>query len=94
MLPVALAAVAVLLAAATAYLTYRTSLQVRPWRACRACRGSGKTRGRIWKTAGGTCPKCRGGRVPRLGVRLLQRERARQMRPAPGAHKKADRRDS
>jgi len=79
-------------AAAGGAVAYLVSLRLHPWRPCRACRGSGKTRDRIWKPASGTCPKCRGGRRPRLGVRVLQPARARGMVPARGSHKSADRR--
>ena len=90
MLTLAIAGAAVLTAAAAAYLV---SLRVRPWWPCRACRGGGKTRDRIWKRATGTCPKCGGrGKRPRLGIRVLNPDRARLMRAAKGTHKKADRR--
>lgn len=86
----AIAAAAALAAAAAAYLV---SLRLRPWWPCRACRGAGKTGGRIWRRASGTCPKCGGrGRRPRLGVRVLNPERARQLQAARGTHKKADQR--
>lgn len=83
-----LAALAVLAAAA-----YARSLWVHPWIRCRPCKGSGRTRDRIWRGAYGSCPKCGGrGRKPRLGIRVAMRARARQMLAAKGAHKKADRR--
>ncbi len=83
-----LAAAAV--AAASAYLV---SLRLHPWWPCRSCGGSGKTRDWLWGKATGACPKCGGrGRLPRLGIRVLQRERAREMLPEKGAHRKADRR--
>lgn len=85
--------VAVLTAAVVASVAYAVSLRLHPWRPCRACRGSGKTRDRFWKPATGTCPKCRGGRRPRLGVRMLQPARARDMIPARGTHKVNDRRN-
>jgi hypothetical protein len=83
---------AALIAAAVAAVAYLVSLRLHPWRPCRSCRGSGKTRDRIWKPSTGTCPKCRSGRRPRLGVRVLQPARARDMIPAKGTHKAADRR--
>lgn len=83
-----LAAAAVLAAA-----VYAVSLRARPWWPCRACRGSGKTRDRIWKRASGTCPKCGGrGRRPRLGIRALNPDRARQMKAAQPDHKNIDKR--
>ena len=92
MLTLAIVAAAVLTAAAAAYLV---SLRLRPWWPCRACRGSGKTRDRIWKPATGTCPKCGGrGRRARLGIRVLTPARARQLRAVKGAHKKADKRSN
>ena len=88
----AIAAAAVLAVGAAAYLV---SLRLRPWWPCRACRGAGKTRDRIWKRATGTCPKCGGrGRRPRAGIRVLNPERARQLRAVKGTHKKADKRNS
>jgi hypothetical protein len=80
--------------AATAAGGYLVSLRLRPWWKCRACGGTGKTRSRVRPGATGTCPKCVGGRVPRLGIRVLDRDRARQMRPVRGSHRKADRRGS
>jgi hypothetical protein len=91
MATLAIAAIAVLAAAAAGYLI---SLRVRPWWKCRACGGSGKTRSRVRPGATGTCRKCLGGRVPRLGIRVLNPDRARQMRPVKGVHKKADKRTS
>lgn len=88
----AVPAIVLILAAAFAAVIYLISLRLRPWRKCRACGGTGKTYSRIRPGAMGTCPKCIGGRVPALGVRVLDRGRAREMRPARGAHKKADRR--
>jgi hypothetical protein len=89
MAAVAIAAIAVVAAAAGGYLV---SLRIRPWWKCRACGGTGKTRSRIRPGATGTCPRCLGGKVPRLGIRVLNPDRARQMRPPKGAHKKTDRR--
>jgi len=90
MLTLAIVAAAVIAAVAAAYLV---SLRWRPWWPCHACRGSGKTRDRIWKRATGTCPKCGGrGKRPRLGIRVLNPDRARLMRAVKGTHKKADRR--
>ena len=89
-------AVPLIVAAAViiATVAYLISLQVRPWWKCRACGGTGKTRSRIRPGATGTCPRCLGGKVPRLGIRVLNPDRARQMRPVKGAHRKADRRGS
>ncbi len=85
-------ALAAAVIAVTAAAVYWRSLQVHPHRPCGACGGSGKTRDRIWKPATGTCPKCLGGRVPRLGVRVLQPARARRMLGAEPSHKTADER--
>lgn len=80
-------------AAVAAAVVYAVSLRLRPWWPCRACRGTGKTRDRIWKAAHGTCARCGGrGRRPRLGIRILQRGRARDMAAAKGAHKSIDKR--
>jgi hypothetical protein len=71
---------------------YGISLRIHPWAPCRSCKGSGKTRDRIWKPATGTCPRCRGGRRPRLGVRILAPARAKAMTPPKGTHKSIDQR--
>lgn len=84
-------AVAVIAAIAGAF--YLLSLRFHPWWPCWRCRGTGKTRDRIWKRARGTCALCGGkGQRARLGIRVLQPDRARSMTPAKGAHKKTDRR--
>jgi DnaJ-class molecular chaperone len=85
--------IVVALSAALGVTVYAVSLRLHPRVPCRACKGSGKTRDRIWRRATGTCPKCGGaGRKPRLGVRVTSPSRARQMLAARGAHKKADKR--
>lgn len=85
----ALLIVAVVAITAAAYVI---SLRVHPWIACRRCNGGGRSRDRLWRGAYGSCPACAGrGRKPRLGVRVLQRERARRLAP-PADHKKTDQR--
>jgi len=61
-------------------VAYAYSLRRRPMRPCRPCGGSGANRGRFWKYAYGDCWCCHGakGHV-RLGVRVFQRSRARQL---------------
>jgi hypothetical protein len=87
-LEILLAAVAVIIAA-----FYLLSLRFHPWWPCWRCRGTGKTRDRIWKRARGTCAACGGkGQRPRLGIRVLNPGRAASMTAAKGAHKRADRR--
>lgn len=72
---------------------YLVSLRVHPWWPCRPCRGTGKTRGRVWKRARGTCSACGGkGQRPRLGIRLLNPGRARTMTLPKGTYKRTDRR--
>jgi DnaJ-class molecular chaperone len=86
---IVLAAAAVLGAAA-----YLTSLRVHPWAPCRKCEGGGKSRDAVWRRAHGTCRACGGrGRHPRLGVRVLQPGRARQMTTGQPDHKSIDRRN-
>jgi len=85
-------AIVVVSVTAAAIVAYLISLRLRPWWRCRACGGSGKTRSRLRPGASGTCGKCLGGRVPRLGIRVLNPDRARQMRPVKGVHRKTDRR--
>lgn len=60
-------------AAAVAFIAYRRSLRLHPWRPCRhpLCNG-GRRSDRIWGYAFGACPSCGGsGRKLRLGCRLL-----------------------
>lgn len=84
---------ALAVAAALAAPAYLISLRVHPWWRCRRCKGAGRSRARVWRGAFGSCPRCGGkGRKPRLGIRVLDRERAREMTAPRGAHKKADRR--
>lgn len=60
---------------------YAVSLAWHPFRACRACEGSGKERDAIWRYAWGECPGCGGtGKLPRLGVRVFQYARYRRLR--------------
>jgi hypothetical protein len=81
------------IAAVIAAAAYAVSLRIRPWWPCRACKGSGKTRDRIWTKATGTCPRCGGrGRRPRLGIRVLQPGRARQLEAGQPKHKNVDKR--
>lgn len=83
-----LAAAAVLGAA-----MYAASLRIHPWRPCRSCDGSGKSRDTVWKKTFGTCKACGGrGRHPRLGVRVLQPARARRMTGGQPKHKNIDER--
>lgn len=77
---------------ALAAVAYGISLKIHPWIACGRCHGSGKSRGTVWKSSYGSCASCAGrGRHPRLGVRVLQRDRARRLAP-PANHKKTDER--
>jgi DnaJ-class molecular chaperone len=70
---------------------YYVSLRIHPWRPCRPCDGSGKSRDALWKSAFGTCRACGGrGRRPRLGVRALQPGRARRMTAGQPEHKRTD----
>jgi len=79
-------------AAVIAAAVYLASLRLHPKWPCRACRGTGKTRDRIWKSAHGTCAACSGrGWRPRLGIRVLQPGRARRLAP-PANHKSIDQR--
>lgn len=85
--------IVIVLAAAFAAVTYLISLRVHPWRRCLRCKGAGRTRARVWRGAFGSCPRCGGkGRKPRLGIRVLDPGRARELTAPRGAHKKADRR--
>ena len=80
-------------AAALAAAVYLVSLRVHPWAPCRRCGGGGKSRDRIWREAHGSCRSCGGrGRHPRLGVRVLQPARARQMTAGQANHKSIDKR--
>ncbi|HEY1321017.1 MAG TPA: hypothetical protein VGF32_12250 [Streptosporangiaceae bacterium] len=80
-------------AAALAAVVYATSLRIHPWTPCRTCKGSGKSRDSVWKTAFGTCRACGGrGRHPRLGVRVLQPGRARRLTAGTPKHKNVDQR--
>lgn len=80
-------------AAITAAAVYAVSLRIHPWKPCRSCEGTGKSRDTVWKTAFGTCKSCGGkGRKPRLGVRVLQPARARRMTGAGPGHKRIDER--
>ncbi len=80
-------------AAVIGAVVYGISLQWRPWWPCRPCRGTGKTRDRIWKRARGTCRACGGkGQRPRLGIRIFQPARARQMTAPKGTHRSIDKR--
>lgn len=89
MIALAILAVAVV-AAAVAYLV---SLRLHPWRPCRACSGTGRTKDRIWTRAHGTCPACGGrGRHPRIGVRLTSPGRYKQLTEGQPKHKNVDRR--
>lgn len=72
---------------------YLASLRFHPWWPCHPCKGTGKTRDRIWAKARGTCRACGGkGQRPRLGIRVLNPDRARTMTLPKGTHKRADRR--
>lgn len=83
----------VVVAVLGAIAAYLTSLRLHPWRSCRSCKGGGKSRDTVWKTAFGTCKACGGrGRHPRLGVRILQPARARDMGTPKGAHRRIDKR--
>ncbi len=85
----------ILAAAAVLAAAFAVSLRVHPWRPCRSCGGSGKSRDAVWKTAFGTCKSCGGkGRRPRPGVRVLQPARARRMTGAQPGHKSVDERKS
>jgi hypothetical protein len=80
-------------AALIAVAAYLVSLRIHPWRPCRSCKGSGKSRDTVWKKAHGTCPSCGGrGRHPRLGVRVLTPRRARQLAGGQPKHKNVDQR--
>lgn len=82
-------AVAALIAAAA----YLASLRIHPWTPCRPCKGTGKSRDTVWKAAFGTCRACGGrGRHPRLGVRVLQPGRARQLTAGQPKHLNVDKR--
>lgn len=84
----------IVIAAALITGAYAVSLRLHPWRPCRSCDGSGKTRDPLWRSAFGTCRSCGGrGRHPRLGVRVLTPGRARQMTGGQAGHKSVDKRD-
>jgi hypothetical protein len=83
----------ILAAAAVLAAAYAVSLRIHPWAPCRSCKGSGKSRDAVWKTAFGTCRACGGrGRRPRAGVRVLQPGRARQLAAGQPKHKRIDQR--
>jgi hypothetical protein len=67
----AIIAAAGLLAAAG----YRYSLWRHPSTRCRWCGGTGRHRGAVYGYAAGPCQSkwCKGGRVPRWGVRMLDK---------------------
>lgn len=80
-------------AAALAVAVYSASLRLHPWAPCRSCGGGGKSRDAVWRKAHGTCRSCGGrGRHPRLGIRILQPARARQMTAGQPDHKSIDKR--
>jgi hypothetical protein len=88
-----MAALIVSVTAGVAAAVYLVSLQVHPWRACRACGGRGKTGDRIWRAAHGTCPSCGGkGRHPRLALRILAPARYRRLAAERPSHKAIDQR--
>ena len=61
-------------------VAYVYSLHRRPMRPCRTCGGSGANRGVFWKYAFGECWCCHGSKShARLGIRVLQRNRYRQI---------------
>ena len=81
-------------AAVSGGAAYLVSLRFHPWWPCRACKGTGKTRDRIWKPARGTCSACGGkGQRPRLGIRVLDPDRAQAMTPPKGTRRRADKRE-
>jgi DnaJ-class molecular chaperone len=84
----------ILLAAALAGAgAYLVSLRVHPWWPCRSCKGSGKTRDRLWKQARGTCARCGGkGQRPRKGIKVLNPARYERMRQQATGRKRADER--
>jgi hypothetical protein len=89
--------IAVLAALALAVIAavYLVSLRFHPWWPCWRCRGTGRTRDRVWKRARGTCPACGGrGQRPRLGIRVLNPDRARRMRERESSHRRIDERRS
>lgn len=80
-------------AAVIAAAVYAASLRIHPWKPCRSCKGSGKSRDAMWRTAFGTCKSCGGrGRKPRAGVRVLTPGRARRMTGGEPDHKNIDER--
>ena len=86
----ALVLAAIVLAAAAAGLI---SLWLHPWRPCRACGGSGKTRDRIRRSAHGTCPSCGGrGRRPSFAIRIVAPARYRRLAAERPDHKSVDQR--
>lgn len=55
-----------------ALVAYLVSLRLHPNRACRACKGTGRHRGSVFKYAQRSCTSCGGnGRRGRLGVRVI-----------------------
>jgi len=88
-----MAAALLVLAAIVCGAGYYISLWLHPWASCRACGGGGKSRDRIWRGAFGTCKACAGrGRHPRLGVRVLQPGRCKQLTAGQATHKSIDKR--
>lgn len=67
---------ALVLIALVLVVCYRISLAIHPEWSCRTCKGTGRHRGVVWTSATRPCGRCHGsGRVPRLGVRLLNRQK-------------------
>jgi DnaJ-class molecular chaperone len=55
-----------------AVMGYFVSLLLHPWRACRACQGTGRHRGVVYRRSVRGCTSCGGnGRRARLGVNLF-----------------------
>jgi DnaJ-class molecular chaperone len=55
-------------------LGYLVSLRLHPWRRCRACQGTGRHFGTVWKSSHRMCTSCGGnGRRARLGINTFHR---------------------
>jgi hypothetical protein len=55
-------------------IAYLLSLRIHPWRACRACRGTGRHHGSVFTYSHRQCLSCGGnGRRARLGVHVFHR---------------------
>lgn len=69
-------ALVVLLVLALGIAGYAASLRVHPYLRCKACKGSGRDYGAVFRRAFGNCRRCGGtGRRPRLGVVLFVQRR-------------------